>query len=107
MQPSNSPIVVHRTINAASGRALEMLGHAIEYLEDELHLEHIWAFDKSGSLHAIEILKAKSREIYLCCPIQRSLAQKIVTFMNAIHSKMNRLRHTVPEEKMQDRRTWR
>ena len=87
MQPGNSSIVVHRTINATNGRALEMLGHAIEYLEDELHLERTWAFDKSASLQAIDILKAKSREIYFGCPVRLTMTQRIMALINAIHFK--------------------
>ena len=87
MQPGNSSALVHRTINAANGRALEILGHAIEYLEDELYLERTWVCDKSASVQAIEILKAKSREIYFLCPVPLTMTQRIVALMNAIHFK--------------------
>jgi hypothetical protein len=58
----------------AQGRALELLGHAIEYLEDEL----LVGLDRplpwtQGQLAAIDRLKQASRSVYFDCPAGFSL----------------------------------
>ena len=62
------------------GRALELIGHAIEYLADEHTLECRFRDQadqsKSGPVQAIELLMARSREIYLAGPVVPTLAEK-------------------------------
>jgi len=57
-----------RRFSPQDGRALELLGHAIEYLADEYALEcRSRNCDLSGKppeVQAIEMLMARSREIY-------------------------------------------
>lgn len=57
-----------RHVDPASGRALEILGHAIEYLTDELvtHSDLIFAHDPR--VEAIQLLMNLDRHIYLQCP---------------------------------------
>jgi hypothetical protein len=64
----------HR-ITPEAGHALEMFGHAIEYLTDEL-------VDKSTSLsankecvQAIQILVALNRQVYFECPLVPTLGE--------------------------------
>jgi hypothetical protein len=69
-----------RQIPPLSGRALEVLGHAIEYLADEFVLH-------SGSLpslhaddpqvRAIQILMAANRSVYFECPLAPTLRERI------------------------------
>ena len=59
---------VHRRIDPQAGRALEKLGHAIEYLTDEY--VHSGAPLAAGDprLDAVQMLMAINREIYFSCP---------------------------------------
>ena len=48
-----------------TGRALEILGHAIEYLTDQYVERH--CYDR-GDLEAIELLMERNRAVYFACP---------------------------------------
>jgi hypothetical protein len=69
-----------RQISPQSGRALEILGHAIEYLADEYALQ-VGTF---GSLHtedpqlqSIQMLMAASRSIYYECLMAPTLRERL------------------------------
>ena len=74
--PAQSRFVVvarRRHISREAGRAIEMLGHAIDYLADEFALECMQ--DKGQRrpgthprMAAIEMLMERNREIYFSCP---------------------------------------
>jgi hypothetical protein len=71
-----------RRVSPETGRAIEMLGHAIEYLADEFALECMSPQKPVGAgmhprLVAIEILKKCSRVTYLSCPEIPSLGERI------------------------------
>ena len=74
VQPAEAlhPIVVSgskkRRISPESGHALEILGHAIEYLADELSAREGAVFAGNPQLEAIQILMAVNRKIYWECP---------------------------------------
>jgi hypothetical protein len=56
-----------RQISPLSGRALEVLGHAIEYLVDEyaLHAGNLPLLNaEDPQLHAIQLLMAANRSVY-------------------------------------------
>ena len=62
-----------RRVSREAGRAIEMLGHAIDYLADEFALECMSPSERRNSgpnprMAAIELLMASNREIYLSCP---------------------------------------
>jgi hypothetical protein len=64
--PSATPLV-RRRLTRESGRALEMLGHAIEYLADEYaaDVEHKGPLGSADPrVEAIQILKALNRAVY-------------------------------------------
>ena len=65
-----------RRIDPASGRALETLGHAIEYLADELvrNSELILAHDPR--VVAIQLLMVLNRQIYFQCPEVRTFGER-------------------------------
>jgi len=72
-----------RHISPAAGRALEKLGHAIEYLS-QVFVEE----EGAGSLHdtrleAIDLLMSLNREIYFECPEEETptLRQRILAFL--------------------------
>jgi hypothetical protein len=58
-----------------SGRALEILGHAIEYLADEYVRDNSSAETKEGTLQAIQILMEANRGIYHSRPKPLSLKE--------------------------------
>ena len=66
-----------RRIDFEAGRALEVLGHAIEYLADEFVHAGTSLSQNDARLHAIQILMAANREIYFSCPEAPSLRERI------------------------------
>ncbi len=57
-----------RRISPQAGRALEILGHAIEYLIDEFIYTGGSFSARSPQLAAVQLLMAANREIYYACP---------------------------------------
>jgi hypothetical protein len=68
-----------RRIDFEAGRALEVLGHAIEYLADEFAHDGSSLSANGGQPHAIQILMAANREIYFSCPEVPSFLERIRT----------------------------
>lgn len=66
-----------RRISPEAGHALEILGHAIEYLTDEYVHEGTELSSHDGRVKAIQLLMARNREIYLACPEQRTLRDRL------------------------------
>lgn len=71
----------HRRIGREAGRALEILGHAIEYLADEyIHAgKSIRASDPE--VEAIQLLMALNRRIYFECPEVQTLSERVSRFL--------------------------
>jgi hypothetical protein len=70
-----------RKLSPEAGRAIEMLGHAIDYLADEFALECLSANRRRNSgpnprIAAIELLMASNREIYLSSPEISSFSER-------------------------------
>jgi len=57
-----------RRIDRNAGRALEILGHAIEYLTDEFIHEGCSQAALNSQLQAVQLLMALNRDIYYECP---------------------------------------
>jgi hypothetical protein len=58
---------VRRRLTPEAGRALEILGHSIEYLEDEYAADSVdfgIPCDADPQLAAIDLLKSLNRELY-------------------------------------------
>ena len=66
-----------RMIDPRSGRALEILGHAIEYLADEFVQEAAQLSSADPRVEAIQILMALNRKIYFECPVKPTLAERL------------------------------
>lgn len=65
-----------RRVSRESGRALEILGHAIEYLTDEfVHQGGAFA-TRSEQLAAVQMLMAANRQVYYECPEIPTLADR-------------------------------
>jgi hypothetical protein len=76
VSPTRAPVIsnnevrmnLKRRISPEAGHALEILGHAIEYLTDELVCEGGRLSAHNGQLEAIGLLMARNRAIYFSCP---------------------------------------
>jgi hypothetical protein len=68
-----------RRFSPQDGRALEILGHAIEYLADEYALEcrSPSGFGKPPQVEAIEILMTRSRDIFFSGKPSPTLAEQL------------------------------
>ena len=69
---TSNPEDSHHRITPQAGRALEKLGHAIEYLSDDLAFRGISKKADPAAYEAIEILMALNLEIYYECPAAES-----------------------------------
>lgn len=58
-----------RRISIEAGHALEILGHAIEYLVDEYIPNTHDSTSDEGRALALKLLMARNREIYFECPV--------------------------------------
>jgi hypothetical protein len=57
-----------RRTTPEAGHALEILGHAIEYLADEFVYEDGALSARNAQLQAVQILMALNRQVYFECP---------------------------------------
>ena len=68
---------VHRRITAETGRGLEKLAHALEYLTDEFtHAGCDGVYDY-GRLEAIELLASLNRQLYFACEVEPSFVERV------------------------------
>jgi hypothetical protein len=72
--PDSSPVASivtgalrRRRISPEAGHALEILGHAIEYLTDEFVRAGGSFSARDGQVDAVQLLMAVNRQIYLSC----------------------------------------
>jgi hypothetical protein len=66
-----------RRIDPRSGRALEILGHAIEYLTDEYVHEGGSLCAHNSQVEAVQLLMAANRAIYLACPEVPTIGERL------------------------------
>lgn len=65
-----------RYVDPESGRALEVLGHAIEYLTDELANSGDPVVANHPQVEAIQLLMAINRQIYFQCPEAKGFGER-------------------------------
>lgn len=65
-----------RRITPQAGHALEILGHAIEYLTDEFVHEGGSLSGNDSRVAAVQLLMALNRQVYFECPEVPSLADR-------------------------------
>jgi hypothetical protein len=70
-----------RKITQQAGHALEILGHAIEYLADEFVEQGCSFSADKGHLDAVQLLMALNRQVYFECPEVPSLGERFRAFM--------------------------
>jgi hypothetical protein len=69
-------VLRRRRISPQAGRALEILGHAIEYLTDEfVHAGGSFSAH-DAQVEAVQLLMGLNREIYFACPEAPSFAER-------------------------------
>jgi hypothetical protein len=78
--------IIHRRISPQAGRALEILGHAIDYLIDEGNADGSATDPESGRTQAIQLLMAINREIYCACPALSPLGERLHCFLHSHHA---------------------
>lgn len=74
-----------RQISPQAGHALEILGHAIEYLADEFVRDAGTFSARDPRVEAIQILMALNRQVYFACPEAPTLAQRIQGWLHRHH----------------------
>lgn len=77
--PARSTAPCRRRIDPKAGRALEILGHAIEYLTDEFVHEGGEFTAHNAQFEAVQLLMALNREIYFSCPRVPSVVERFRT----------------------------
>lgn len=70
-----------RRINPEAGHALEKLGHAIEYLSDELVHEGGELTEHNPQVEAVQLLMALNRQVYFSCPEVPSWGARFKAFL--------------------------
>jgi hypothetical protein len=65
-----------RRISAEAGHALEILGHAIEYLTDEYVHRGGAISAHDGQVEAVQLLMGINRQIYFNCPEVPTMADR-------------------------------
>lgn len=69
-------VLRRRRISPESGHALEILGHAIEYLTDDyVHAGGSFSA-QDGPVRAVQLLMAANRQIYFSCPEVPSIGER-------------------------------
>ena len=71
-----------RRISPQAGHALEILGHAIEYLTDEFVHEGGSFSPNNAQLQAVQLLMALNRQIYFECPEVPSLSKRFLSLLH-------------------------
>jgi hypothetical protein len=66
-----------RLISAQAGHALEILGHAIEYLTDEYVHEAKQLSAHDPQVEAIQLLMKINREMYFGCPVVPTFRERL------------------------------
>jgi hypothetical protein len=70
-----------RRIAPSKGKALEILGHAIDYLADGYARRDEFSNDGDPELEAMRLLMERNREIYFSCPEVPSLRERLASWL--------------------------
>lgn len=77
------PAVVRRRMSPESGRAIEKLAHAIEYLTDEFVHDGCDGGFQDPRVDAIKLLMSLNRQVYSECPIVPTFAQRVARIFHS------------------------
>jgi hypothetical protein len=75
-----------RRINPQAGHALEILGHAIEYLTDEFVHEGGSFSAHNAQIEAVQLLMACNRAVYFACPVIPDFRERWGMFLRRHHA---------------------
>jgi hypothetical protein len=75
------PIRRRRTTPQA-GHALEILGHAIEYLTDEFVHRQADLSPRNSELEAVQLLMALNRQVYFECPEVPTVGERLRSMLH-------------------------
>ena len=73
-----------RRISPEAGHAIEILGHAIEYLTDEFVCEGGSLSTHDAQVEAVQLLMGLNREIYLGCPEVPTFADRLRALLHLL-----------------------
>jgi hypothetical protein len=76
-----SPVRLRRRLSPRAARASAWLGHAIEYLANEIIHDQLRPAAQNGRLEAVQLLMAVNRSVYLECPEEPTLAERCRRFL--------------------------
>jgi hypothetical protein len=71
-----------RRITPQAGHALEILGHAIEYLTDEFVHRGVDMSAHNSDLEAVQMLMALNRQIYFECPVAPRVTDRLLSLLH-------------------------
>lgn len=71
-----------RRITPQAGHALEILGHAIEYLTDEFVHRGVDVSSRNPQLEAVQILMSLNRQVYFECPEAPTVRERIHSMLH-------------------------
>jgi len=74
-----------RRITPEAGRALEILGHAIEYLTDEYVNETNELTAADSQVSAISLLMSLNRQVYFDCPTVPTLGERVLAWQQELN----------------------
>lgn len=66
-----------RRIDVEAGHALEILGHAIEYLTDEFVHNGVEMSSRNGQVEAVQLLMRMNRQVYFECPEVPTIGERL------------------------------
>lgn len=90
-----------RHISRKAGRALEILGHAIEYLVDE-YVNRAKTFSANDpEVKAVHILMALNRQVYFECPVVPTFEERLRAWLR-VFRKSAGLLHLAPTRPVWD-----
>jgi hypothetical protein len=84
LAPAQPMRPTRRRIDRQAGQALEILGHAIEYLTDEYVHEGGSLSGRDARVQAVQLLMALNRQIYFECPEVKSLAERCLSYVRGL-----------------------
>jgi len=82
-----------KRITPEAGRALEILGHAIDYLTDEYVHEKKNLSSTDAQVAAILLLMELNRRVYFECPTTPRVRERIFAFWHVIEALATRKEH--------------
>jgi hypothetical protein len=71
-----------RRITVEAGHALEILGHAIEYLTDEFVHSGGSFSAKNAQLEAVQLLMKMNRQVYFECPEVPTMGERLRSMLH-------------------------